>query len=182
MPRRSGRPSRGESGWKHAEQLELPDGDFVRLDWIGAGGPIVVVLPGLQGDLGSAYVGGLLRTCQARGWRGVLLNYRGRGQPNRMRRSYHCGMTCDLDHLVQRLTEREPSVPIGVVGFSVGANICLKWLGECGQRGQSLPVAAAVGVSAPFHLGAWLRRSRAAFPASTSGICCGACAATFSER
>ena len=29
----------------------------------------------------------------------------------------------------------------------------LKWLGECGQRGQPLPVAAAVGVSAPFNLG-----------------------------
>jgi hypothetical protein len=135
------------------ERLELPDGDCVRLDWIGAGGPIVIVLPGLQGDLGSAYVRGLLRVCQTRGWRGVLLNYRGRVEPNRSRRSYHCGMTCDLDYVVQYLAQREPGVPIGVVGFSLGANICLKWLGECGQRGQTLPVVSAVGVSAPFHLG-----------------------------
>jgi uncharacterized protein len=135
------------------ERLELPDGDFVRLDWIGASGPIVIVLPGLQGDLGSAYVRGLLRACRTHGWRGVLLNYRGCGSPNRSRQSYHCGMTCDLDCLVRCLAEGEPGVPIAVVGFSVGANICLKWLGECGQRGQRVPIAAAVAVSGPFHLG-----------------------------
>jgi uncharacterized protein len=134
------------------EQLELPDGDCVRLDWVGDKGPIVVLLPGLQGDIKSAYIRGLLRTFLARGWRGVLLNYRGRGAPNRKRRSYHCGMTCDVDHLVHHLTRREPGVPIGVVGFSLGANICLKWLGECGQCGKELPVASAVAVSAPFNL------------------------------
>jgi predicted alpha/beta-fold hydrolase len=135
------------------ERLELPDGDFVRLDWTGTEGPIVVVLPGLQGDLGSAYVRGLLRACQRRGWRSVLLNYRGRGEVNRRPQSYHCGMTTDLDHLVCHLNRQEPDTTLAVVGFSVGANICLKWLGEGGQREESLPVAAAVGVSAPFHLG-----------------------------
>jgi uncharacterized protein len=135
------------------ERLELPDGDFVRLDWVGDAGPIVVVLPGLQGDLESAYVRGLLRRCEERGWRGVLLNYRGHGEPNRLMHSYHCGMTCDLDYLVHYLAEREPDTPLGVVGYSVGANICLKWLGENGQQGQKPPVAAVVAVSAPFHLG-----------------------------
>ena len=136
-----------------SEHLELPDGDCVQIDWIGTGGPIVIVLPGLQGDLRSAYVRGLLRACQGRGWRGVLLNYRGRGEPNRFPHSYHCGMTCDLHYLVHHLAEQEPATPIAVVGFSVGANICLKWLGECGRSGQAVPVVAGVGVSAPFNLG-----------------------------
>jgi uncharacterized protein len=136
-----------------SERLELPDGDFVRLDWVGESGPIVVVLPGLQGDIESAYVRGLLQACQKRGWRGVVLNYRGHGEPNRLKRSYHCGMTCDLQFLVHHLAEREPNAVLGIVGYSVGANICLKWLGECGKRGDALPVAATVGVSAPFHLG-----------------------------
>jgi predicted alpha/beta-fold hydrolase len=146
-----------------SERLELPDGDFLRLDWVGADGPIVIVLPGLQGDLGSAYVRGMLRACQSRGWRGVLLNYRGHGEPNRLRRSYHCGMTSDLDYLVQHLARRAPHTALGVVGYSVGANICLKWLGECGQRGQATPVAAAVGVSAPFHLGAVAKKIERGF-------------------
>lgn len=135
------------------ERLDLPDGDFVRLDWVGRAGPIVVILPGLQGDMKSSYVRRLLRQCERRGWRGVLLNYRGRGEPNRFPHSYHCGMTSDLHYLVHHLRQREPHTPIATVGYSVGANICLKWLGESGQRGDSLPVVAAVGVSAPFHLG-----------------------------
>jgi uncharacterized protein len=140
------------------ERLDLPDGDSVRLDWVGTNGPIVVVLPGLQGDLQSSNVRGLLRACRARGWRGVLLNYRGRGEVNRFPRSYHCGMTCDLHYLVQVLHRREPGTPIGVIALSVGANICLKWLGECGQRGEVLPVAAAACASAPFQLGAVARK------------------------
>jgi predicted alpha/beta-fold hydrolase len=135
------------------ERLDTPDGDFIKLDWVGDGGPIVVVLPGLQGDLGSSHARGLLRECARRGWRGVLLHYRGRGEPNRLPHSYHCGQTRDLNYLVHVLRRREPDTPIGTVGYSVGANICMKWLGESGQRGVELPIAAAVGVSVPFHLG-----------------------------
>ncbi len=134
-----------------SERLELPDGDFTRLDWVGDDRPIVVVMPGLQGDLGSGYVRGLMRACLVRRWRGVLLNHRGRPEPNRKRHSYHCGMTCDLNYLVHLLAEREPDVPIAVVGFSLGANVCLKWLGECGDRGQALPIVTAVAVSPPLH-------------------------------
>lgn len=146
-----------------AERLESPDGDFINLDWVGGKGPIVIVLPGLQGDLDSPYVRSLLRECARRGWRGVLLNYRGRGVPNRLPYSYHCGMTCDLEYLVKVLRRREPSTPIGVVGFSVGANICLKWLGESGRRGEELPIVAAVGVSVPFHLGVVAKRIEKGF-------------------
>lgn len=146
-----------------SERLELPDGDFLRLHWVGQQGPIVIILPGLQGDIDSAYVRGLLRACQSRGWRGVLLNYRGHGEPNRRKECYHCGMTCDLHHLATLLADREPDTPIGVVGYSVGANICLKWLGECGRKGIKPPVAAAVGVSVPFNLGVVARKIERGF-------------------
>ncbi len=137
------------------ERIELPDGDFLRVDWVNekSSGPIVIVLPGLQGDIDSAYVRGILRQCESRGWRGLAMNYRGHGEPNRFKESYHCGMTTDLDFLVRRIIAQEPGVTIGLVGYSVGANICLRWLGECGRAGERLPVAAAVAVSAPFNLG-----------------------------
>ena len=136
----------------------MPDGDFVDLDWAGDDGPIVVILPGLQGDLGSSQVRGLLRECARRRWRGVLLNYRGHGEPNRLPHSYHCGMTCDLDYLVRLLSRREPNTTIATVGYSVGGNICLRWLGECGRRGDEPPIVAAVGVSVPFNLGCVAKR------------------------
>lgn len=145
------------------ERVELPDGDFIDLDWAGDAGPIVIVLPGLQGDLQSSHVRGLLSQCVRRGWRGVLLNYRGRGEPNRLAHSYHCGMTEDIDHLAELLNRREPDTPICVVGYSVGANICMKWLGQCGKDGRDLPVAGAVGVSLPFYLGDVARRIEKGF-------------------
>lgn len=145
------------------ERLETPDGDFIKLDWVGDRGPIVVVLPGLQGDLQSSQVRGLLRECARRGWRGVLLHHRGRGEPNRLRNSYHCGKTCDLDFLVRRLHRQEPDTRLGLVGYSVGANICLKWLGENGRQGNRLPVAAAVGVSAPFNVGPVVKKIERGF-------------------
>jgi len=140
------------------ERIELPDGDFADLDWSGDDGPIVIILPGLQGDLQSSYVRRLLARCAKRKWRGVLLNYRGRGEPNRLAHSYHCGMTCDLDYLVDLLRRREPDAPIAVVGYSVGANICMRWLGQCGRDGNTPSISAAVGVSVPFYLGDVARR------------------------
>lgn len=153
------------------QRLELADGDFVRLDWVGEtdataqpnGKPIVIVMPGLQGTIKSSYVRRILRACEMLGWRGVLLNHRGCGEPNRLPQSYHCGHTRDLAELVEGLKQREPDTAVAVVGFSLGANILLKWLGECGERGQVPPLVAAVGVSVPFHLGRVAQRIERGF-------------------
>ena len=72
-------------------------------------------------------------------------------------------MTCDLDYLVHHLTQREPGTAIGVVGYSVGANICLKWLGECGQRGQRCRSLRPWAYRPRSIWGPWPRRSSAGF-------------------
>ncbi len=146
------------------ERLELPDGDVVRLDWAGEGaGPIVVVLPGLQGGTSSHYVGRMLRACVEHGWRAVVLNHRGCGEPNRLPRGYHCGMTDDLAYLATLLREREPEATIAVVGYSLGANITLKWLGEAGRDGRTIPLDVAAAVSAPLNLAASARHLERGF-------------------
>ncbi|QBQ54911.1 hydrolase [Nitrosococcus wardiae] len=146
-------PFRVEFLW---ERLELPDGDFVDLAWSGQGkGPIVVVLHGLEGSYRSRYAAGLLRAVAQRGWRGVLLHFRGcSGEPNRLARSYHSGDTGDLQALLTILRQREPDTPLAAVGYSLGGNVLLKWLGEAGQQAD---LTAAIGVSVPFELGraAW---------------------------
>lgn len=133
------------------ERFELPDGDFLDVDWTpGAGGPIVLILHGLQGSSRSIYARGLLRAMAARGWRGALMHFRGcSGEPNRLPRSYHSGDTGDLAHVVARLREREPTTSIAAIGVSLGGNVLLKWLGEIRERA---PLAAAVAVSVPFLL------------------------------
>lgn len=133
------------------ERLELEDGDFIDLDWnLAAGGPVVILLHGLSGSVDSHYARSLLAALQRRGIRGVLMNFRGAsGEPNRLPRSYHGGETGDVSTVIEILRRREPDTPLAAVGYSLGANALLKWLGEQGRRA---PLCAAVAVSVPFDL------------------------------
>ncbi|HET7570575.1 MAG TPA: hydrolase [Gammaproteobacteria bacterium] len=131
------------------ERLELPDGDFVDCDWVGGDrGPIVVVLHGLEGSIDSPYATGIMALIEHLGWRGCVLHFRGcSGESNRLPTGYHSGFTDDLDFLVKRLHSAEPNTPLAAIGFSLGGNVLLKWLGE---QGAFAPLATAVAVSVPF--------------------------------
>ena len=137
------------------ERFELPDGDFVDLAWavngLGSDSPLVVILHGLGGDVSSTYVAGFLHAVNRRGWRGVLMHFRGSShEPNRLARAYHSGDTGDIDCVLHALANREPNTKKAVIGVSLGGNVLLKWLGE--QGSQAL-IHAAVAVSVPFQLG-----------------------------
>ena len=133
---------------------ELPDGDFLDVDELvaEAGAPRVIVLHGLEGSSRSPQVLGLLHEAHRCGWGGVAVNFRGcSGAPNRLRRSYHGGDTADLAWVIARVRVQHPLSPIVCVGFSLGGNILLKYLGE---QGETLPeqVRAAAAISAPVDL------------------------------
>ena len=133
------------------ERVELDDGDFLDLDW-GPGNhrPVVLVLHGLEGSSDSPYAAGMLKIAQACGWRGVVMHFRGcSGEPNRLPRSYHSGDTRDLAHVVSHIRARGDVPALAAVGYSMGGNVLLKWLGE---RGAGAPLEAAVAVSVPFTL------------------------------
>ena len=139
------------------ERLELPDGDFLDLDWTpGTAGPLVLVLHGLEGSSRSRYARGLLAAVRRRGWQGVVMHFRGcSGEPNRLPRSYHSGETGDLSRVVGVVLRRFPGRSLAVVGYSLGGNVLLKWLGETGANN---PITCAVAVSVPFELDAAARR------------------------
>jgi predicted alpha/beta-fold hydrolase len=133
------------------ERLELDDGDFLDLDWTqGEQGPVVLVLHGLEGSSRSPYARGMLAAAHSRGWRGVVMHYRGcSGEPNRLPRSYHSGETGDLSLVIDHLRSTGDVPALAVVGYSMGGNVLLKWLGEA-QSGAAID--AAVAVSVPFTL------------------------------
>jgi len=133
------------------ERFELPDGDFVDLEWSGEGEkPLVLILHGLEGSIESHYAKGMILALNQQGWRAVFMHFRScSGEPNRLPRSYHSGDTGDLDVIVRALRAREPRVPLAAIGFSLGGNVLLKWLGETGENN---PLVAATAISVPFEL------------------------------
>lgn len=150
--------------------VDTPDGDFLDLDFApepAAGAPQVVVLHGLEGSTQREYMSLMFRELFDRGLRGVGMNFRGcGGQPNRVARSYHSGETGDLTHVISGLRRSQPECPIGAVGFSLGGNVLLKYLGE---REDGTAVRAAVAVSVPYDLAGSAQRLSSGARRSTYG-------------
>lgn len=133
------------------ERLETPDGDFLDIDWFGPGaGPIAILLHGLSGSSRSPYIRGMQFALAQRGWRSAAMNFRGcSGAPNHTSRGYHSGETGDFDYVYETLRRRHPDSVIAAAGYSLGANVLLKWLGE---RGDQTELVAAAAVCAPLRL------------------------------
>lgn len=154
------------------ERITLPDGDFLDLDFAEtrfpkfenperstttssklrkSEPPLVLLLHGLEGDSHSGYISETIRHLAGYGIPSVALNHRGcSGEPNRSPRAYHSGETSDLAFVIAWLGEQFPGRRLMAVGFSLGANMLIKYLGE---RGNSTPLRAGVAVSPPFDLG-----------------------------
>ncbi len=134
------------------ERLFLPDGDFIDLEWTSGNeaAPLVLVLHGLEGSIDSSYAKGMLFALKNAGLRALFIHFRGcSGEHNKSIRSYHAGETQDLSYVLETLHQREPSTPIAVIGFSLGGNVLLKYLGETELNN---PVSCAVAISVPFLL------------------------------
>ncbi|MFV2004665.1 MAG: hydrolase [Gammaproteobacteria bacterium] len=133
------------------EQVELDDGDFVDLCWSKkSSDKVVLVLHGLEGELSSHYANGVVHQLEQSGYKPVFMYFRGcSGRINRLARAYHSGETEDLSFIVEHIKNTTGQHPFAVVGYSLGGNVLLKWLGETGKNN---PVKKAVAVSVPFRL------------------------------
>lgn len=137
------------------EQWDTPDGNVLeveRLDAPNAAAPQVVILHGLEATRRSPYLRGVMGEAAHCGWGASLLFFRSCGDlPNRTRRFYHAGETTDLALVVARIAHEYPKAPIVLVGYSLGGNVLLKWLGEFGDS-HAANVRGAAAVSVPFDL------------------------------
>lgn len=133
------------------ERLTLPDDDFIDLAWTKSNSnKIVIVLHGLEGSIDSSYARGILAAIGKHGWHGVLMQFRGcSGEHNLKDRSYHSGETGDLRYLIETLRKRYPHSILCAVGFSLGGNALLKYLGE--YKDNTL-LKAASAISVPYLL------------------------------
>jgi len=133
------------------EQLELADGDFLDLCWSKKSSEkVVLVLHGLEGDINSHYINRILYRLEQAGLRPVLMHFRGcSGRVNRLARAYHSGDTGDLAYVAEHIKDITGNFPYAAIGFSLGGNVLLKWLGETAEHN---PLKNAVAVSVPFRL------------------------------
>jgi uncharacterized protein len=133
------------------ERIDTPDGDFLDLDWLRCeSGRVAILSHGLEGNSRRVYMSGMARRLASAGWDVLAWNFRGcSGEQNRLLRTYHSGATEDLEVVVQRA--RQAYDRVSLVGFSLGANLTLKYLGE---QGSEAPVESAAVFSAPCDLAA----------------------------
>lgn len=138
------------------ERFELPDGDFIDLDWCvppetRSNTPIGVLFHGLTGSSNSQYIVAMQAMFTRQGWRSVAVNFRASsGVPNRRPQVYHAGHTDDIDALFAALHQRFPSAPLTAIGYSLGGSMLGNWLGK---RDYHHYLSAAALVSVPYDLG-----------------------------
>jgi predicted alpha/beta-fold hydrolase len=113
-------------------EIALPDGDrLVVLEsippsWQGSA-PTALLVHGLAGCADAAYIVRVGRRLLRQGIRVVRMNLRCSGAGFGLARGiYHAGRSDDLREVITWLHERESRSPIGLVGFSLGANLALK--------------------------------------------------------
>jgi predicted alpha/beta-fold hydrolase len=118
--------------------------------------PPVILIHGLSGGEDSPYMQVSAAALLERGHPVVRLNLRGAGASRPLCRfQYYAGRTSDLRDALAALDPALTADGVFVMGFSLGGNLLLKFLGE---QGTAAPIRAAATVSAPIDLAAAARR------------------------
>ncbi|XP_020084479.1 embryogenesis-associated protein EMB8 [Ananas comosus] len=139
------------------ECLRTSDDGAVALDWVSGDdrrlpfdSPVLILLPGLTGGSDDTYVRHMLVRARNKGWRVVVFNSRGcADSPVTTPQFYSASFTKDLSQIVDHVAKRYPKSNIYAVGWSLGANILVRYLG---QESHSCPLSGAVSLCNPFNL------------------------------
>lgn len=157
------------------ERWTAPDGDFVDVDFLEAGGraggatprdaavrghatadassnrPLLVLFHGLEGSSRSAYALAFADVAQRRGWNYAVPHFRGcSGELNHAPRAYHSGDYEEIGWILQRL-RAGAAAPLMAVGISLGGNALMRWAEEAGETAAAV-AAAVASICSPLDL------------------------------
>jgi predicted alpha/beta-fold hydrolase len=138
------------------ERIVTDDEDFLDLDWsygnTGESGRLVILSHGLEGNSTRQYILGMVKLLNQKGFDCLAWNFRGcGGEMNKTARFYHSGATEDLDLVVKHAIGKKKYDSIHLLGFSLGGNLTLKYLGESG-RDLHASIRNALVFSVPMDL------------------------------
>jgi len=135
-----------------SERIHTPDNDFLDLDWYLSNSKKLVILShGLEGNARRGYVIGMAKAFTEAGYDALAWNFRGcSGEMNLTQGFYHSGATADLHTVVEHVLKKARYESVSLIGFSLGGNLTLKYLGE---KYSSIPsIESAVAISVPLDL------------------------------
>ncbi|TDQ25515.1 YheT family hydrolase [Tenacibaculum caenipelagi] len=128
------------------------DADFIDLDFSIIGSEtLVLLIHGLEGSSQSNYMITTSNYLNEIGLDTVCMNLRGCSEEdNLLLETYHSGKTDDVHFIIQHLQKNYQYDNIVIVGFSLGGNLTLKYLGEF----NNIPsiVKGGIAVSVPIDL------------------------------
>ncbi|XP_008239230.1 PREDICTED: embryogenesis-associated protein EMB8 [Prunus mume] len=139
------------------ECLRTTDNGAVSLDWVSRDdrllppdSPLLILLPGLTGGSDDSYVRHMLVRARSKGWRVVVFNSRGcGGSPVTTPQFYSASFLGDMREVVAHVGNRYPKANLYAVGWSLGANILVRYLG---QESHACRLSGAVSLCNPFNL------------------------------
>lgn len=118
--------------------------------------PLVILIHGLTGCFESFHVLLSAEYLLSHGYPVLRLNLRGAGPSSgHCREQYHAGRSEDFRQVMKGLDGALTKHGVAAAGYSLGANMLLKYLGE---EGSAAPLVAAASVSAPVDLAAAAQR------------------------
>jgi predicted alpha/beta-fold hydrolase len=136
------------------ERVALADGDFIDVDWSFSEiktRKVAILLHGLEGNAQRVYIIGQAKQLVINGWDVAAMNHRGcSGEDNLLYESYNSGRTYDLESLIEFILQKGQYDEISLIGFSLGGNLVLKYLGER----EIIPkeIIKGIAISAPLNL------------------------------
>lgn len=135
------------------ERITLSDHDFLDLDWIDKSSKKLVILShGLEGNTERHYMKGMAKHFAQKNWDVLAWNCRScSGEMNRSMRLYNHGEIGDLGEVINHALNTKDYEEIVLIGFSMGGNITLKYLGV---HGHEIPdnISKAIAFSSPCDL------------------------------
>lgn len=139
------------------ECLRTKDGGSVALDWVTGDhrllppeSPLLILLPGLTGGSQDSYVRHMLIRARSECWRVVVFNSRGCGNsPVTTPQFYSASFLGDMYEVVDHVNIRYPEANLYAVGWSLGANILVRYMG---QESHTCPLSGGVSLCNPFNL------------------------------
>ncbi|MDN3667846.1 alpha/beta fold hydrolase [Echinicola jeungdonensis] len=132
------------------ERITTHDQDFLDLDWLkNKSSKLVIISHGLEGNSRRPYMCGMAKHFFLNGYDVLTWNFRGCSEElNKTAIFYHSGATYDLDQVVRHAAPNY--MEIYLIGFSLGGNLTLKYMGEAVDRNPK--IKKAVAISTPLHL------------------------------